>query len=143
MTGITDKESLAFWGVKLDNPKQPFKSLKRRQLLEQLKKQFGLNPMEWSYKFGNGEDHWHSGVGNDDRIEDESGYIISKKGIRRDIWLNWVASCDAKKKSSICQHRSPEECRIKFFVEQLGDTHYDQFGNLRNGKHFRNGKLVH
>ncbi len=143
MAEVTDKESLAFWGVKLGNPKQPFNSLRRRQILEQLKKQFGINPLDWKCDFKTGEGHWHSGVSNEDRVENDSGYIVDKKGKKLSFCVDWESSCEATpEKFAACSHRTPKECGIKFYVAELSRTFYESSGKLRNNKYYSKGKPI-
>ena len=63
-----NEDSLIFWREPLDRTLYPFSTKLRRDILVQLRNQFGVNPREWRYKAESGEGHWHYQLLFDDRV---------------------------------------------------------------------------
>ncbi len=120
------EDSLLFWGEPLNIKNQPFNSLRRKQLLIQLKKQFKINPREWTYEVGAGEGHCHSVINKYDRVENQSGDIVNNKTGKKVIfWFDWESRCNKSEESfSKCSHSSPKECGIKFYIDHFPDNWY-------------------
>lgn len=132
MDDVTNEESLSFWGEDLEIENQPYNSLRRHQILEQLKNQFAINPLEWEYVHESMEGHWLPvKAGNIDRTEDYSGYIRNKEtGEEISCWYDWTSHCEEIEGAyEICNHSSTGKCKIKFYINHLGNIWYDPNGN--------------
>ncbi|GEM_PF-4528665 len=126
-----EKDSLAFWGEPLNTPNQPFDSLRKKQLLLQLKEQFNINPREWKYKGDSSEGRTHSS--HQGAVTNCSGEI-DNLGKKVSFWYDWQSKCDKTPGSSSytkCSNNSPEECGMKFYVDLLGELWFNPDGGLK------------